>query len=592
MNMGIGKKLLGSFVAGAILFTLAMAAAVVVINQLSNFAQEVDQVSRKVDLAGNLRLHIHRLVAPVNNYLIAGDAAERDNFDHILAEISATLAELSRYQEDEKWQNVAKDVGDGAIHLAGKAVAVLYIDNPVGNRNAAELMKEINHLSRSLGLLADEFHLLTEKKVEEENKLIAANVRRVKMLFLVMVLSVILFGIFLSIYISRSITHPLLELHKGVTIISEGNLSHRLETGSKDEIGELAQEFNRMTESLSTARESLDTKIKEMSTLYQVTSVLGAGLDVKSLLSHTLMELSEQMSFDKMLVLLVDDSGTGLRMAACTHFPKQGAGIPVFRVGDGVLGRAARDGHTVQVISNDALHEVSPEEHIILPYEYCMLVLPFGTRGRISGVMAAIREDGKLIDQDQVDLLSAIAEHVAMAVENANLYEVAKHFSLKDDLTGLYNRFFFDNRLKEETKRASRYKRTLSLVILDIDHLNYYNTVHGMEEGDKLLRIMSGLILGELRATDVVARYDGGRLALILPETNEDGARLVAERIRKKIEQHPFPYRELQEGGAVTVSMGVSSLPADSVDAEALVRKTENALYVAKQGGQNRVMSM
>lgn len=166
-----------------------------------------------------------------------------------------------------------------------------------------------------------------------------------------------------------------------------------------------------------------------------------------------------------------------------------------------------------------------------------------------------------------------------------------EELSITDGLTGLYNHRHFYLKIEEEMKRAERYGHPLSLIIADIDHFKHYNDAHGHPAGDALLKGISSCIKGNARGQDLVARYGGEEFSIILPETGKEAAVMVAERIRRCVSGQPFPYKEPQPGGNLTISLGVATFPVDSGDVKGLVDMADSALYRAKEGGRNRVES-
>jgi diguanylate cyclase (GGDEF)-like protein len=169
------------------------------------------------------------------------------------------------------------------------------------------------------------------------------------------------------------------------------------------------------------------------------------------------------------------------------------------------------------------------------------------------------------------------------------LFEQTQASAYRDELTGLCNFRLFREHLSRELQQAERYGSPLSIVMVDIDDFKNYNDTNGHEAGNEVLATMAGLLADSLRRSDVPARYGGEEFVLVLPATPKSDARVVAERARIAIEQHPFPHRETQPGGALTVSMGVATCPADGRDEGTLVRHSDQAMYVAKARGKNQV---
>ncbi len=161
--------------------------------------------------------------------------------------------------------------------------------------------------------------------------------------------------------------------------------------------------------------------------------------------------------------------------------------------------------------------------------------------------------------------------------------------SITDGLTGLYNHRYFYKRLAEEIERAKRYDRRLSLIMADIDNFKLYNDTHGHQKGDVVLKGVAECIKNTIRMNDVPARYGGEEFAIILPETGKDTAVKVADRIRHEVERRSFPGEASQPGGVLTISLGVATFPDDGITVDELVKRADEALYMAKRNGRNRV---
>jgi diguanylate cyclase (GGDEF)-like protein len=178
-----------------------------------------------------------------------------------------------------------------------------------------------------------------------------------------------------------------------------------------------------------------------------------------------------------------------------------------------------------------------------------------------------------------------------LAIEYALLYERTRQIAITDRLTGLYNFGYFHERLREERMRAERYHRLLSLVIFDIDHFKKYNDANGHPAGNEVLKKIAQILKEEKRDVDIVARYGGEEMVLILPETSRRHAADLAERIRRRISETLFENMESQPSGKLTVSAGVATFPVDASDEDDLVQKADNSLYQAKTQGRNLVVA-
>lgn len=179
------------------------------------------------------------------------------------------------------------------------------------------------------------------------------------------------------------------------------------------------------------------------------------------------------------------------------------------------------------------------------------------------------------------------AEQLAVELQQAN--SSLRELAYRDGLTGLYNHRYFQKVLASELQRGERYGRPLALLMLDIDHFKRVNDTFGHPVGDDVLKEVSGVLVRLVRSCDIVARYGGEEFAIILPETGSKGARVLAQRIRRGVEQE----RLVSNGHpiAVTVSVGLADtdMSAFPLDRVALIECGDQALYMAKHNGRNRV---
>jgi diguanylate cyclase (GGDEF)-like protein len=176
----------------------------------------------------------------------------------------------------------------------------------------------------------------------------------------------------------------------------------------------------------------------------------------------------------------------------------------------------------------------------------------------------------------------------SMADKLARSQAMLRELSTRDSLTGLINYREFHRQLTEEVERSRRYGRPFSLLMLDIDHFKTINDTYGHLAGDKALRALAALIRGEVRPTDLVARYGGEEFVLVLSETAGPGALTLAERLRVRVAGHAIALTADQTI-SLTVSIGLASYPEDKDSVQKLVSAADQALYVAKSGGRNRV---
>jgi diguanylate cyclase (GGDEF)-like protein len=177
-----------------------------------------------------------------------------------------------------------------------------------------------------------------------------------------------------------------------------------------------------------------------------------------------------------------------------------------------------------------------------------------------------------------------------------------KHTAEMDGLTRVYNKNHMEQTLNELVYRtacaaydqrdgqAGGVEHALSVFLFDIDNFKNYNDANGHLTGDNLLLELATLVQRSIRKEDIFGRFGGEEFLLILPHTNADQALTVAEKVRKLISSHPFPFADRQPLGRLSISGGVASYPGDGLDGAAMLHRADEALYLAKKRGRNRVL--
>jgi len=174
--------------------------------------------------------------------------------------------------------------------------------------------------------------------------------------------------------------------------------------------------------------------------------------------------------------------------------------------------------------------------------------------------------------------------------EAALLREKLQEQAMRDKLTGLYNRHYVEEWFGQELRRAQRHGRPIAAIMLDIDHFKRFNDTFGHEAGDLVLRELAGVLGRSTRGSDIASRYGGEEFLVLLPECAFDAARSKAEQLREEIARLELRYDD-QPLGPVTVSLGVAAFPDHAKESEELLRCADDALYLAKQTGRNRVVA-
>ncbi len=213
---------------------------------------------------------------------------------------------------------------------------------------------------------------------------------------------------------------------------------------------------------------------------------------------------------------------------------------------------------------------------------------PIQIGGRKIGVLNLTeRADGGVYDEMDLDLLRAIVPQLAVLIDRAALQRKAGEFeqlSVTDALTGLLNRRYLEERLTEEIKRSNRHGFPMSFMMIDVDEFKSYNDNFSHPEGDKALKLVAQCLKETLRGADIASRYGGEEFSILLPQTTDAEAAVIAERVRERVDRAQFPNRK------VTVSIGVASCShIDRCTASGIVKAADAALYEAKRHGKNIV---
>lgn len=214
------------------------------------------------------------------------------------------------------------------------------------------------------------------------------------------------------------------------------------------------------------------------------------------------------------------------------------------------------------------------------------LFLPIKSNHKIIGGICIYSKKKK--DYESIKAFNIILDELKLLMQIKSLHSQTKLLTIIDPLTNLYNRRYFNEILEREYSRSKRYGETFSIAMFDIDNFKNLNDTYGHQFGDTVLTEVSSIILSSLRNTDFAFRYGGEEMSVILTNSCCDNAFIPIERIRKKIEEKEFQFKD--ETVFVTVSSGLSCTNQDSNNASELVKFADTALYQAKETGKNKVI--
>jgi diguanylate cyclase (GGDEF)-like protein len=210
-------------------------------------------------------------------------------------------------------------------------------------------------------------------------------------------------------------------------------------------------------------------------------------------------------------------------------------------------------------------------------------------QGKAMGVLyLSLLESGEFIESKQ-QLAVTVADHIALSLANLKLRETLQNQSIRDALTGLFNRRYLEESLERELYRCDRNKKSLGIIMLDIDHFKSFNDTFGHSAGDAVLRELGEFLQNHIRRSDIACRYGGEELTLILPEASVKIVLERAQAICEGVKHLQVEYRR-QLLGTISLSLGVAMFPEHGVTGEAVLRAADAALYRAKREGRDRVI--
>jgi diguanylate cyclase (GGDEF)-like protein len=221
----------------------------------------------------------------------------------------------------------------------------------------------------------------------------------------------------------------------------------------------------------------------------------------------------------------------------------------------------------------------------------CLPLHAFGdTIGMLLVIVPTTGHLGRAAEQQHYDFLETVAEHLALALANLRMREKLRNQSIRDPLTGLYNRRYLEESFRRELHRASRHESPLSVLVFDIDHFKHFNDTHGHDGGDAVLRSVGHCLQEFFRSEDGAYRAGGEEFVAVLSDTVLADAVARAEDLREQISR-----MDVHHGNVVlpsiTISVGVATYPEHGRSAEQLLKAADRALYRAKGEGRNRVIA-
>jgi len=385
----------------------------------------------------------------------------------------------------------------------------------------------------------------------------------------------ILLGFFLAaiacaVLVSRALQQQIMGLLGAARRLGEGDFGAEAPTVGKDEFADLGEEFNKMSRQLKARLEDLKNERRRgEGAMRRLGEAVASNLDRDALLRLVVSTAVEGVGADAGRVSV--------------RGPNQVAFEELSRVGN-MNGLEP----AVESAEADALRTGSRRETTV--GEASAIAHPLRPRDGGTGIVGvvSIGRTGRPFTPEDRDLFGYLAGQAGVSMENVDLHEAVTRDSVTDELTGLSNRRGFEEALSLEVERARRFGTKLGLVLLDLDDFKQINDGYGHQQGDVVLRDVARVLRETAREIDYPVRYGGEEMAVLLPETDVEGALRFAERLRGSIAG--LQVRRPGAAGTlrVTASCGVAAMPDTAVDERGLVAAADAALYEAKRGGKNK----
>ena len=387
---------------------------------------------------------------------------------------------------------------------------------------------------------------------------------------------------------ASSVVAPVERAVRVANAVAAGDLHQTLEPSGGRELVALAGALNSMSGELSQRLEELGASRDQLrQSLSRLGQTLSSSLDLDRTLAVVVETAIETLGADRGVLWLFTPERDALYVKV-----GRGVGQSVSRLptGSGTAGHVARVGVALRLPSDKDNVPFPSEDEPTAPQQ---LAVPMVGRGRVLGVLTILRDDpDRAFTQDDLDTLRSFAAQSSVAMENVMLHREAQRLSVTDPLTGLWNFRYFQLQADRELESAARFERSLSMLIIDLDHFKTVNDRFGHQVGDDVLLEVARRIQAATRVPDVVARYGGEEFVVLLPGTDLDGALATAERIRVAVASSKISITTTQDIApmSVTCSIGVAEHPRHGTTVAGLLRSADAAMYQAKSQGRDRVV--
>ncbi|MBN2453267.1 MAG: diguanylate cyclase [Candidatus Omnitrophica bacterium] len=408
----------------------------------------------------------------------------------------------------------------------------------------------------------------------------------------------------LGMIIACNIVNSVVELASETRRIASGDFDKRVKISADDEVGNLGQSINMMTQKIKSNLDELRAygqnmkeinveihkKVLTLSSLLQIGDIVSAGtVQIDSLLELAVEKASSLFDSGFGALYTPRVEGGDYIAKTCYNIDKEKvAEIVIKKNGRGILEKAVENRSILRIDGSIKMTKEMDDFKETYNIKNCLAIPICSDRLVFGLLLIGNRLDDFTYTGDDTELVNVFAKHITIAIESDILNRKNEELAVRDDLTGLYNKRYILVSLEEEIKRAVFYQRPCSFVAFNIDNFKNFRESKGELASEEALKRISKVIKDNTIPAGKAARIGGDEFAMLLPEKNKREAAYIAEEVRKKIENANV----LKEGKAcLTVSVGVSENPIDGSTSDELFKKATSAVEKAKVLGKNRVVS-
>ncbi|HUT53692.1 MAG TPA: sensor domain-containing diguanylate cyclase [bacterium] len=323
--------------------------------------------------------------------------------------------------------------------------------------------------------------------------------------------------------------------------------------------------------------------------LREVGKALTATLDLDQVLSVIMDMIAKLYEPKNWSLLLVDEETEELYFQIVVGKASQKLRNIRMKIGEGIAGWVAKNGEPLIIPDVDQDQRFAKWVDQKSGFKTKSIVcIPLISKGRTLGVIELINVAEAHREKEHLELLEALADFAAIAIENARFVKRVRELTIVDDCTGLYNARHMHNLLETEINRAIRYNYPFSVVFLDLDHFKDVNDTYGHLIGSRLLKEIGQLLKFNLRTVDWAVRYGGDEFVLILPRAGKEDALMVGQRLRRGLNDAVFFVKE-ELNIRVTASFGIGTYPDDALNKEDIIKMADQAMYRVKNSTRDGI---